>query len=347
MSFAAKLLKWFDAHGRHDFPWQKDRTPYRVWLSEVMLQQTQAATVIPYYGRFLEAFPTVTSLADAHEDEVFALWSGLGYYSRARNLHRTAQIVRDDFGGEFPDTFDELLALPGVGRSTAGAIMAQAYGKPFPILDGNVKRLLARYHGIREWTGTSAAQKALWSFAAEHLPSKRLPDYTQAQMDFGSIVCRPRKPLCASCPLRVDCVAFNTDATSVIPAPKPRKVIPTRTEVAALLVRDDRVLLVKRPPSGIWSSLWTLPQFESREELDDWVAIHGRHGKAAKAREISHVFSHFKLKLMPWRYADFKLKDAVRDDANLRWVSRDELLALGIPAPIRILLSEQVFNGDE
>ena len=312
-----------------------------------MLQQTQAATVIPYYERFLAAFPSVVALADAHEDEVFALWSGLGYYSRARNLHRAAQIVRDEFGGEFPSTFDELLALPGVGRSTAGAIMAQAYGKAFPILDGNVKRLLARYHGVREWTGTTAAQKALWSYALEHLPSKRLPDYTQAQMDFGSIVCRPRKPSCSSCPLRVDCVAFKTDSTSTIPAPKPRKVIPTRTEVAALIVRDNRVLLIKRPPSGIWSSLWTLPQFETRDELNDWVARNGKHSGVEVGREIGHVFSHFKLKLTPWRYNGFKLKNGVRDDANMRWVSRDELLDLGIPAPIRILLSEQVFHGDE
>lgn len=311
-----------------------------------MLQQTQAATVIPYFERFTSAFPSVVALADADDDAVFALWSGLGYYSRARNLLRAARIVRDEFDGQFPESFEKLLALPGVGRSTAGAILAQAFGKPFPILDGNVKRLLARYHGVREWTGSVAAQKALWTFAALHLPSKRLPDYTQAQMDFGSIVCKPRKPLCATCVLREDCVAYAEDLVSVIPAPKPRKAIPLRTEVAAVLRHGDRVLLIKRPPTGIWSSLWTLPQATTRKELNDWIAGHGVAKRARKGAEIAHVFSHFKLNLTPWHYPEFELRDGVRDDAAMRWVARKDLLDLGIPAPIRILLSEQVFNGE-
>src|SRR5690554_1228697 len=236
-SFASRLLAWFGTGGRHDLPWQRPRTPYRVWLSEIMLQQTQVRVVVPYFERFVAALPTVAALAAAPLDDVLGLWSGLGYYARARNLHAAARTCAELHDGQLPRDFDALLALPGIGRSTAGAILAQAWGERFAILDGNVKRVLARYHGVEGWPGQPAVERQLWNLALAHLPEARLADYTQAQMDLGATVCTRHSPDCGRCPLRGGCVALATGRTAELPTPKPARASPTR-EALVLLLQD-------------------------------------------------------------------------------------------------------------
>ena len=347
-SFSERLLAWFDVHGRHELPWQLQRTPYTVWLSEVMLQQTQAATVSSYFRRFVERFPDLETLANASDDDVHAHWSGLGYYSRARNLHKAAQICVQEHDGDIPSDFDALLALPGIGRSTAGAIMAQAFGEAFAILDGNVKRVLSRYLGIREWTGTADAQRRMWAFAEANVPRTRVADYTQAQMDLGSIVCKPRKPLCDQCPLRQDCIAFNENLTAVIPAPKPKKERPHRHAAAAVLMQGDSVLLIKRPPAGIWSSLWTLPQADDFESLQNLVNSIATTRPPRMLAVIDHAFSHYDLSLTPVHFGDVTLHDRIHecDAMPWRWLSYGQLNEVGIPAPIRTLLAESILRND-
>lgn len=342
--FATRLLTWFDQHGRHDLPWQHPRTPYRVWLSEIMLQQTQVATVIPYFLRFVERFPGLPELAAASTDEVMAHWAGLGYYARARNLHAAAKACVAAHGGELPRDFDALHALPGIGRSTAGAILAQAWNDRFPILDGNVKRVLARYHGIAGYPGLPAVEKSLWTLAAQHadaVPAGRLADYTQAQMDFGATLCTRARPACVLCPLQDDCVARRDGLTDALPTPKPSKQLPER-EASALLLENaaGELLLQRRPPTGIWASLWTLPQADTDAGLREWFAreIDGDYDAAEPLPLIVHTFSHYRLYLQPLRLRKVAARAAVRDNADLRWVARADLGALGLPAPIRKLL---------
>lgn len=250
-TFQRRLLKWFDTHGRKSLPWQIDKTPYRVWISEIMLQQTQVATVIPYFVKFMRQFPDVASLAEAHEDEVLHLWAGLGYYSRARNLQRAAKMVMADFDGRFPGTLETLQRLPGIGPSTAGAIMSIAYQQPAAILDGNVKRVLARIHAITQPINEKRTEEWLWDLAVEYTPNKRVADYTQAIMDLGATLCTRSKPNCKACPFAAECKAYAADLVNQIPAKKAAAKIPTR-EATFLIIRcEDRVLLHKRPPSGI------------------------------------------------------------------------------------------------
>src|SRR5690606_8097985 len=246
--FARRLLAWFDRCGRHDLPWQRDRRPYAVWVSEIMLQQTQVATVIPYFERFVARFPDVEVLAEASLDDVLALWSGLGYYARARNLHRAAQLVVERYGGDLPDSLDELMALPGIGRSTAGAILAQAHGVRAPILDGNVKRVLARHAGIEGWPGEREVEQTLWAIADERTPSERVADYTQAIMDLGAMLCTRRRPACTVCPVVEDCRACRLGIQERLPSPRPKRERPRRRRMM-LVVRDSqgRVLLERRP----------------------------------------------------------------------------------------------------
>lgn len=337
--FATRLLKWFDAHGRHDLPWQHPRTPYRVWLSEIMLQQTQVSVVAGYFQRFVDALPDLPALADAPRDQVLALWSGLGYYARARNLHAAAQLCVELHDGELPRDSDALLALPGIGRSTAGAILAQAWGDRFAILDGNVKRLLARYHGIEGWPGTPAIEKRMWELAIAHLPDSRLADYTQAQMDLGATLCTRSNPDCARCPLHGDCVAYSTNRASSLPTPRPNKAKPEReTHVVWMQDRAGRTLLQRRPSTGVWASLWSLPQFDTIADRDAWIATQGRTTASTKVESIEHVFTHFRLHLHPLRARLAASKARVGDNGDHRWVARSELAALGIPAPIRRLL---------
>ncbi|HEL2960762.1 MULTISPECIES: A/G-specific adenine glycosylase [Stenotrophomonas] len=340
-SFVARLLHWFDDHGRHDLPWQHPRSPYRVWLSEIMLQQTQVTTVIPYFHRFLQHFPSLPDLAAASNDAVMAQWAGLGYYARARNLHAAAKRCVELHDGDLPRDFDALHALPGIGRSTAGAILSQAWNDPFAILDGNVKRVLCRYHGIDGFPGLPAIEKQLWAIAEAHVaqvPDGRMADYTQAQMDLGATVCSRAKPACVICPLQDDCVARREGRTAELPTPKPSKTLPER-EAVALLLRDaqQRVLLQKRPDTGIWAQLWTLPQAEAGSVLQDWFDLHvdGSLEEAEELPVLQHTFSHYKLHLQVLSRQVHGLRV---EEPTLRWVAADELPALGLPAPIRKLL---------
>ncbi len=343
-TFATGLLDWFAHHGRHDLPWQHPRTPYRVWLSEIMLQQTQVATVIPYFQRFVQTFPTLPALAAADNDTLMAHWAGLGYYARARNLHAAAVRCVELHGGDLPRDPDALLALPGIGRSTAGAILSQAWNDPFPILDGNVKRVLTRYHGIAGYPGLPAVEKQLWALAARHVadvPQGRMADWTQAQMDFGATLCTRANPACILCPLQDTCAAQAQGLVDSLPTPKPSKVLPGR-EASALLLEDGqgRILLRKRPPTGIWASLWTLPQADTDAELRQWFDgnIEGDYDAAAELPLVVHTFSHYRLHLQPLHLRKVALRPRVGDNDDLRWVARAELASLGLPAPIRKLL---------
>lgn len=339
-TFATELLRWYDHHGRKDLPWQHPRDAYRVWLSEIMLQQTQVVTVIGYFQRFVDRLPTLAALAGADEDTVLALWSGLGYYRRARFLHRAAQLCVERHGGALPRDIDALLALPGIGRSTAGAILAQAYGLRFPILDGNVKRVLTRYHGVPGHPGESAVEKRLWAFADEHTPATRTADFTQAIMDLGATVCVRSKPLCPLCPQAARCVALRDGLTATLPTAKPGKKIPTRA-LSMLLLRDarGRILLEKRGAQGVWSGLWSLP------EADDVSAAGMVASRLARIRDadplpaFTHVFSHYRLDVSPILFDHAAPLTAVADRPDQRWCDRDEIASLGLPAPVRTLLN--------
>jgi A/G-specific adenine glycosylase len=344
--FASALLAWFDRHGRKDLPWQQASAPgrrdaYRVWLSETMLQQTQVATVIPYFQRFVAALPTLRDLAEAHEDTVLALWSGLGYYRRARFLHRAAQLCVERHGGELPADFEQLAALPGIGRSTAGAILAQAHGLRFPILDGNVKRVLARYHGIHGHPGQREVEKQMWQLAEAHTPAERCADYTQAIMDLGATVCVRSRPLCAICPLTEGCVARRDDLTAQLPSPRPAKAIPTRATVM-LVLRDGqgRVLLERRGPQGVWSGLWSLPEAADGDAAWREAQRHARIDDAQALAPFVHVFSHYRLKVEPLLFDGATARAAIGDNPQLRWCTAGEWAALGLPAPVRTLLQD-------
>jgi A/G-specific adenine glycosylase len=345
-TFADTLLAWFDVSGRHDLPWQHPRTPYRVWLSEVMLQQTQVRVVVPYFERFVAALPDVRALAAAPMDDVIALWAGLGYYARARNLHAAAQACVERHDGDLPRDLDALMALPGIGRSTAGAILSQAWGDCFPILDGNVKRVLARVHGIDGWPGLPAVEKRMWAIAQAQLPDARMADYTQAQMDFGATLCTRADPACVLCPLQSECVALRTGRVAELPTPKPGKPLPER-QALMLWIEDDagRVLLHKRPPSGIWGSLWSLPEHADHDTARAWFAdaFDADYDTAETLAPIAHGFTHYRLHIQPLRWRGTLPRPSTRDnplpDANdLRWIARAELSALGLPAPVRKLL---------
>lgn len=339
--FARRLLRWYDRHGRHDLPWQRPRTPYRVWVSEVMLQQTQVATVIPYFERFAATLPSVRALAAAPEDQVMALWSGLGYYRRARHLQMAARTCVARHAGDLPRTFDELLALPGLGRSTAGAILALAHAQRCAILDGNVKRVLTRVHGIRGWPGEHKVEKKLWVHAEAHTPTTRVADYTQAIMDLGALVCTRAHPHCDACPLASQCIAHQRSLTASIPAPRPSRRLPERQTVFVLL-RDTqgRVLLRRRPVQGVWPAMWSLPEAPDAMAAGMLAASLVELG-AATARplpEITHVFTHFRLHATPLEWRSVHAQAGVADAPELRWCARTDIATLGIPAPVRKLL---------
>ncbi|WP_114241668.1 A/G-specific adenine glycosylase [Dyella sp. C9] len=339
--FAPALLAWFDEHGRKDLPWQHPRDAYRVWLSEVMLQQTQVATVIPYFQRFVAALPTLRDLADADEDTVLALWSGLGYYRRARFLQRAAQICVSEHGGELPREFDALAALPGIGRSTAGAILAQAHGLRFAILDGNVKRVLTRYLGIHGHPGQSAIEKQLWQHAEAFTPTTRTADYTQAIMDLGATLCVRSRPQCGTCPLATGCVARRDGLTAQLPSPKPSKAVPTRDTVM-LILRDarGRVLLERRGPQGVWSGLWSLPEASDHDGAWRAAQAFAKIDDAQALPAFVHVFSHYRLKVEPLLFDEATAHRRIADNASLRWCDAGERAALGLPAPVRSLLQD-------
>ncbi|TKS53627.1 A/G-specific adenine glycosylase [Luteimonas yindakuii] len=343
-AFAARLLAWFDRSGRHDLPWQHPRTPYRVWLSEIMLQQTQVAVVVPYFERFVAALPDVRALAAAPQDAVLALWSGLGYYARARNLHAAARICVEFHDGDLPRDFDALVALPGIGRSTAGAILSQAWGDRFPILDGNVKRVLARWHGVAGWPGQPAVERVLWEHAAMHLPGARMADYTQAQMDLGATVCVRHAPHCLLCPVADGCIARREGRTAELPTPRPGKALPERqTHMVVLEDGDGRILLQRRPPTGIWAALWSLPEATDAEAAEALAASHARLPDDGEALPgVPHGFSHYRLLIRPHRWRDVTPRARVGDNDDLRWVSPGAFDGIGLPAPVRRLLEGAV-----
>ncbi len=315
MSFAQKLVAWQRRHGRQGLPWQDTRDPYRVWLSEVMLQQTQVAAVVPYFKRFIRKYPSVEALAAASQDEVLQLWSGLGYYARGRNLHAAARTVAQL--GSFPGTAEELEKLPGIGRSTAAAIAAFAFGERAAILDGNVKRVLSRCYGLVD-------EKELWRKAERLLPERDVETYTQALMDLGATLCSRRKPNCAACPVAGQCVARKQNRIHELPAPRPRKTLPLRKATWHVLVHAGRVLLERRPSSGIWGGLWCFP-----EKANSAFPVRSMK----KLAPFEHGFTHFRLRVQPLLY-ELKSEPAV---AGL-WLDLDDAMAAAVPAPVRKLL---------
>jgi A/G-specific adenine glycosylase len=335
-SLAAALLPWFDRHGRKTLPWQIDPTPYRVWTSEIMLQQTQVATVIPYYERFMQRFPDVSSLAAAPIDEVLHLWTGLGYYARARNLHRAAQRIVSEHDGVFPSTLAEVQALPGVGRSTAGAILALSQSQRQPILDGNVKRVLARYFGVAGFPGERAIEEQLWTLAERCTPADRVAHYTQAIMDLGATVCVRSRPLCERCPLSTACVARREGLQATLPTPRPKKMRPQRIAYALIVQRaDGAMLLEQRPPSGLWGGLWTFPQFESDDAARMWLHAEAGVDNGAALEQLppySHAFTHFDLTLHPL-LARAGGRAGVHDADRRRWYDPAHPARIGLAKP--------------
>lgn len=339
--FANTLLEWFDKHGRKDLPWQQDKTLYRVWVSEIMLQQTQVMTVIPYYERFMQQFPDIQTLANAPEDTVLHFWSGLGYYRRARFLHAAAKKIMVDFAGVFPNTLNDLMTLPGIGRSTAGAILSIACHKKAAILDGNVKRVLTRLHGINEWID----DKKLWPLAEEHTPEHRIADYTQAIMDLGATLCTRGKPRCEQCPFEHTCVAHAQGIEKNLPVTKPRKLIPTRKATFLILKKNYAVLLEKRPPTGIWAGLWALPHIEGHVSQQA-IKAHCKQQYGMIVDNIiihetfKHTFSHFHLMIAPATVSLVQNKNKIMADEQQIWYNLRESPMVGIPAPVKLLLDQ-------
>jgi len=335
---ANTLIDWHAEHGRHDLPWQNTRNAYRIWLSEIMLQQTQVATVIPYYTKFLTRFPTVVDLANAHIDDVLHLWTGLGYYARARNLHKAAQMVATQHQGEFPITYDEVVALPGIGRSTAGAILAFSARQRHAILDGNVKRVLARFYAIEGWYGKKSVENTFWEFAEANTPNSDVHIYTQAIMDFGATLCTRSKPQCSACPLNSDCAAYQQQRTTELPHGKPKTTKPTK-QTYMLLIKNtqDEFLLKQNPPAGIWGGLWCPPQ------VDTMTTEHQVNGLPIEALEtlpmLKHTFSHYHLEITP---VLCRINESAQNiaEAHHIWYKPSSDQAVGLAAPVKKLLEK-------
>jgi A/G-specific adenine glycosylase len=345
--FARRLLRWHDRHGRHDLPWQHPATPYRVWVSEVMLQQTQVGTVIPYFLKFMECFPDVRALAAAPQDAVLHRWSGLGYYARARNLHRAARMICEQFGGALPQDLEALMALPGIGRSTAGAILALSADRPFPILDGNVKRVLSRYHAVPGWPGRRQVEDELWRLSASHLPQKRAGAYTQAIMDLGATLCTRSHPRCDDCPLGNSCRARREGLQAQLPGKKPRRALPTRSTVFAMIEnRDGEILLERRPPSGVWGGLWSFPECAPERDMADW--LRERFGWSAKEIQqrplLRHTFTHFHLDIQPVRVRLRAGGGRVAEADDMVWLKPAPDMNRGLAAPVRKLIDDMLEN---
>ncbi|MDP2805831.1 MAG: A/G-specific adenine glycosylase [Gallionellaceae bacterium] len=355
--FAFQLIAWQHSYGRHGLPWQGGDA-YRVWLSEIMLQQTQVATVIPYYQKFIASFPNVIALAAATEDQVLVHWSGLGYYARGRNLHKAARIIAEKYAGEFPREFEQIIELPGIGRSTAAAICALAFHEHRAILDGNVKRVLARYCGIEGWVGDKRVEAQLWQQAESLLPKEEFPrpaeerarerggvdssiaTYTQALMDMGATVCTRSKPKCALCPVQSDCVALKTDRIAQLPTARPKKTVPERNAIFLLLMHGSDILLEKRPGSGIWGGLWCPPQFEDEMAAKSWFVQNGLSASEGERLEtFTHIFTHFKLHITPLKIS-LVVKLSCAAQSGSVWLDVSEALQAAIPTPVRTVLQK-------
>jgi A/G-specific adenine glycosylase len=333
--FAEPLLDWFDVAGRTHLPWQQQRTPYRVWISEIMLQQTQVVTVIPYFERFMQRFPTVQLLADAPLDEVLHLWTGLGYYARARNLHRAAQTIVAEFDSEFPKSLEQVMDLPGIGRSTAGAILSLACKQRHPILDGNVKRVLTRYFAIKGFPGEKAIETALWKLADDCTPTQRVAAYTQAIMDLGATLCTRSKPRCSDCPLQKHCEANRLGLQSKLPTPRPKRERPQRQAFCLVATHRGAVLLEKRPPTGIWGGLWTLPQFADRAACEAFAGS----TKLQALPRYDHSFTHFDLQLQPLLIKKLNIA-AIADNDRYCWYDPHRPARIGLATPVRDIINQ-------
>ncbi len=337
--FANQILAWYHCHGRKTLPWQQQRTPYRVWLSEVMLQQTQVATVIPYFERFTERFPTLTDLANAEDDEVMHLWTGLGYYARARNLLKAARQVRDNHNGEFPTGLEQVMALPGIGRSTAGAILSLSLGQPHPILDGNVKRVLARHRAVEGWPGQKAVENTLWQLADDNTPIEQVQAYNQAMMDMGALICTRSRPKCDLCPVAASCQARRQQRQADYPGKKPKAEKPIRACFLLLMRCEGKVYLTKRPGSGIWGGLWCPPQLDTKTALDD-ALLPLQADKAPRMLEpFRHTFSHYHLDIQPVLVDLAHWPNRV-SEARSDWFSLDQQHTIGLAAPTEKLLNQ-------
>jgi A/G-specific adenine glycosylase len=339
--FATNIIAWQKQYGRHDLPWQNTQDPYAIWVSEIMLQQTQVSAVIGYYQRFMSRFPDIVSLANAEQEEVLQHWSGLGYYSRARNLHHAAQTILDSHQGRFPEDFETIQTLSGIGRSTAAAIVAFAFNQIHTILDGNVKRILARHFVIEGWPSSPKVEKEMWLVADSLLPESEMVTYTQGLMDLGATICTRSKPKCESCPLQNTCGAYAKNLTKVLPTPKPRKVSPQKETTMLIIQRGNEVLLEKRPPSGIWGGLWSLPEISMLEIASESARI--RFGLEVESEEplaiVNHAFTHFKLAILPQPVNVIKQPKQL-NIPNLVWLSIADAIGAAIPTPVRnILLS--------
>jgi A/G-specific adenine glycosylase len=332
------VIRWQKEHGRHDLPWQNSTDPYAIWVSEIMLQQTQVTAVIGYYAKFMAHFPSIAALAEATQEEVLQYWSGLGYYSRARNLHNSAQIIVDDFNGVFPEQFDDITSLPGIGRSTAAAISTFALNNPQPILDGNVKRVFARYFCIDGWTGSPKIQKQLWKIAERENPQVDSIAYTQGLMDLGATICKRSKPKCESCPLQKNCKAYAEHKASCLPTPKPKKAIPQKETTMLIIRMGKEVLLQKRPQTGIWAGLWSLPEISMTDIATEQA--NASFGLTTEAEEpldiVNHAFTHYKLAITPQPLTVISTNKQTTPIAI--WMPIEDALGAAIPTPVRNIL---------
>ncbi len=340
-TFTNRVLKWFDQHGRHDLPWQKNPTPYRVWVSEIMLQQTQVGTVIPYFQKFMHTFKSLKSLAEADQDSVLSHWSGLGYYARARNLHKAAKIIQQNHGGRFPTNLEDITAHPGIGKSTAGAILSLAMQQYAVILDGNVKRVLTRFYALEGWPGLKPVEHQLWQLATALTPTKRVNDYNQAMMDLGATLCTRSKPQCEACPIKKDCKAFELQSQHLYPSRKPKTTRPCKTTYALIVINEnEEILLQKRPPSGIWGGLWSLPECSDKLQIDAYLfeSLQIEATQKTFEKSLLHQFSHFQLEIKPVLIKTHDTAQTLMESNQYVWYKQGQAPPGGMPAPMSKLM---------
>lgn len=340
-TFSKQVVDWYHKQGRKHLPWQQKKNPYRVWISEVMLQQTQVATVIPYYQRFMESFPSITDLANASEDTVLHHWTGLGYYARARNLHKAAKIMADTYKGEFPTTLDEVVALPGIGRSTAGAILSLALNKHHPILDGNVKRVLARCYTVEGYNGQAKYEKALWPITEVLTPKKSVAQFNQAMMDLGAMICTRSKPKCGECPLESGCLANSLNEQANYPQKKPKKVTPEKSTIMLIPRVSNKVLMEKRPPSGIWGGLWCFLEVQKHSQIPALLSsLNLKQLNQQVLPEFRHTFSHFHLDITPVVIdCEVNITKEINEKDRQQWYDLTNKASVGLAASTQKLIN--------
>lgn len=342
--FQELILNWFAKQGRKNLPWQQNKTPYRIWVSEIMLQQTQVRTVIPYFERFMKTFPDLKTLAYAEEDDILHLWAGLGYYSRARYLHRAAKTLMEKYAGVFPNTLLELRSLPGIGQSTAGAILAIAFNQPAPILDGNVKRVLARFHAITEPINEKSVENQLWRYATDYTPTKHVADYTQAMMDLGATLCTRSKLQCQCCPLVEHCSGHQQGIAELLPVKKKARELPTKEATFIIIKKDKQILLYKRPSIGIWGGLWSLPEIPGKANTTDIRRFCAKNFNIditnyTTLENFRHTFSHYHLNIFPVMVQINFFPKQLKEGKKEIWYNLNCPQKIGFPKPIQSILS--------